>query len=145
MNSPAYYTRYMARLISTLPMGKALSYINDILLYSEDPSGKEMVDLIKKFLDRVIQSGGKINVAKSELMRTQVKYLGFVVGKDGILIDPKYRQALVGFPPPKSPKALARFLGMVQYYKHFLKDLSKDSADLHKLKLQAFIEISPWQ
>ena len=83
-------------------------------------------------------------MAKSELMRTQVKYLGFVVGKDGILMDPKYHQALVEFPPPKSPKALARFLGMVQYYKHLLKDLSKDSADLHKLKTQAFIEIPPW-
>ena len=71
-------------------MGKALSYIDNLRLYSEDPSGKEMVDLIKKFLDRVIQSGGKINVAKSELMRTQVKYLGFMVGKDGILMDPKY-------------------------------------------------------
>ena len=63
-------------------MGKALSYIDDVLLYSEDPSGWEMVDLIKKLLERVILSGGKINIAKSELMRTQVKYLGFVVGKD---------------------------------------------------------------
>ena len=107
-------------------MGKALSYIDDMLLYSEDPSGREMVDLIKKFLERVILSGGKINIAKSELMRTQVKYLGFVVGKDRILMDPKYRQALVEFPPTKSPKALARFLGMVQYYIHFLKDLLKD-------------------
>ena len=104
----------MAQLISTLPVGKALSYIDNVLLYSEDPSGREMVDLIKKFLERVILSGGKINVAKSE-----EKYLGFMVRKDGILMDPKYRQALVEFPPPKSPKALARFLGMVQYYKHF--------------------------
>ena len=30
---------------------------------------------------------------------------------------------------------------MVQYYKHFLKDLSKDSADLHKLKMQTFSEM----
>ena len=81
----------MAQLISTLPVGKALSYIDDMLLYSEDPSGREMVDLIRKFLERVILSGGKINVAKSELMRTQVKYLGLVVGKDGILMDLKYR------------------------------------------------------
>ena len=50
-----------------------------------------MVQLIKKFLDQVIQSGGKINVAKSELLRTEVKYLGFVVGKNRILMDPKYR------------------------------------------------------
>ena len=77
------------------------SYIDNVLLYSEDPTGREMVDLIEKFLERVILSGGKINVAKSELIRMQVKYLGFVVGKEGILMDPKYRQALVEFPPPK--------------------------------------------
>ena len=72
VNSPAYYTRYMARLISTLPVGKALSYIDNMLLYSEDPTGREMVHLIGKFLDRVIQSGGKINVPKSELLRMEV-------------------------------------------------------------------------
>ena len=72
VNSPAYYTRYMAHLISTLPIGKALSYIDDVLLYLGDATGKEMVDLIERFLERVILSGGKINVAKSELMRQQV-------------------------------------------------------------------------
>ena len=81
----------MARLISTLPVGKALSYIDEVLLYSEEPLRREMVDLIRKFLELVILSGGKINVAKSELMRQQVKYLGFVMGKEGILMDPKYR------------------------------------------------------
>ena len=134
----------MARLISTLPVGKALSYIDDVLLYSEEPTGKDMVQLIGKFLDRVIHSVGKINVVKSELIRMEVKYLGFVMGKNGILMDPKYRQVLVEFPPPKSPKALARFLGMVQYYKHFLKNLSRDSADLHQLKTQTFSEMPVW-
>lgn len=144
VNSPAYYTRYMARLISTLPVGRELSYIDNVLLYSEDPTGRKMVQLIKKFLNRVIQSGGKINVTKSELLRTEVKYLGFVVGKNGILMDPKYRQALINFPLPKSPKALARFIGMVQYYKRFLKNLSRDSVDLHQLKAQAFSEMPTW-
>ena len=144
MNSQAYYTFYIARLISKLPVQKAFSYIDDVLLYSEDPTGQAMVKPIKKSLDRVIQSGGKINIAKSELLRTEVKYLGFVVGRNGILMDPKYRQALTEFPPPKSPKALARFLGMVQYYKHFLKNLSKDAADLHKLKGENFSELPDW-
>ena len=92
----------------------------------------------------MIQSGGKINVTKPKLLRTEVKYLGFIVGKNSILMDPKYRQALIEFPPPKSPKALARFLGMVQYYKHFLKNLSKDSADLHQLKSETFSDMPAW-
>ena len=32
---------------------------------------------------------------------------------------------------------------MVQYYMHFLKDLSKDAADLHQLKTQTFVEMPP--
>ena len=59
-------------------------------------------------------------------------------------MDPKYRQALTEFPPLKSPKALARFLGMVQYYKHFLKNLSKDATDLHKLKGENLSELQNW-
>ena len=59
-------------------------------------------------------------------------------------MDPKYRQALTKFPLPKSPKALARFLGMIQYYKHFLKNLSRDAADLHKLKTENFSELPDW-
>ena len=56
-------------------------------------------------------------------------------------MDPKYWQALMDFPSPQSPKALAWFLGMVGCYKHFLKDLSKDSTDLHKLKTTAFTQM----
>ena len=48
---------------------------------------------------------------------------------------------LVKFFLPKLPKALARFLEMVQYYKHFLKNLSNDSTDLHQLKTQTFSEM----
>ena len=73
-----------------LLVGKGLSYIDNIRLYSKDLTRKEMVQLIEKFLDRVIQSGGKINVAKLELLWTEVKYLGFIMGKNGILMDPKY-------------------------------------------------------
>ena len=46
--------------------------------------------------------------------------------------------------PPKSPKALARFLGMIQYYKNFLMNLSKDAADLHKLQTGNFLELPEW-
>ena len=80
----------MSRLISTLPVGKVLSYIDDVLLYSEDPMEREIVVLIGKYLARVIESGGKINVTKSELLQTEIKYLRFIIGKNVILMDPKY-------------------------------------------------------
>ena len=134
----------MYRLISTLPIGQALSYIDDVLLHSQDPTGLEMVGIIDKFLTRVTESGGRINVAKTELVRTQVQYLGFIVSNQGVCMDTKYRQALLDFPPPKSPQALARFLGMVTFYKHFLWNLAEDSAHLHTLKTQKWTEMPDW-
>ena len=35
-------------------------------------------------------------------------------------------------------------LGMVQYYTHSLKNLSRDSANLHQLKTQTFSEMLDW-
>ena len=98
-----------------------------------------MVQLIDQFLTRVEQSGAKIQVNKTDLMKDQVNYLGFIVGRTGITMNRQYRSALLDFPPPKSGKAMARFLGMVGFYRQFLPKLSDASARLHTKKFE-----TPW-
>ena len=65
-------------------------YIDYILLHSKDQSGKDMLELIEKLLKRVIESGAKIKVAKSEIMQTAIKYLGFLISDEGIKTDSRY-------------------------------------------------------
>ena len=128
VNSPSFYAKFISRLVSTMPVGSTLAYVDDILLHSKDASGIHMVQLIDQFLTRVEQSGAKIQVPKTALMKTQVNYLGFIVGSSGITMNRQYRSALLDFPPPTSPKGLARFLGMIGFYRHFLPGLAGDSA-----------------
>ena len=139
VNSPAFYARFINRLVSTMPVGSTLAYIDDILLHSKEASGIHMVQLIDQFLARVEQSGAKIQVAKTALMKDQVNYLGFIVGKAGITMNRQYRSALLDFPPPTSGKGLARFLGMVGFYRQFLPGLSAILARLHAKKHE-----NPW-
>ena len=139
VNSPAFYARFINRLVSTMPIGSTLAYVDDILLHSKEASGIHMVQLIDQFLTRVEQSGAKIQVAKTDLMKDQVNYLGFIVGKAGITMNRQYRSALLDFPPPTSGKAMARFLGMVGFYRQFLPGLSDISARLHTKKYE-----NPW-
>ena len=117
VNSLAFYARFINRLVSTMPVGSTLAYVDDILLHSKEASGIHMVELIDQFLARVEQSGAKIQVTKTALMKDQVNYLGFIVGKAGITMNRQYRSALLDFPPPTSGKGLARFLGMVGFYR----------------------------
>ena len=73
-----------------MQVGSTLAYIDDILLHSKETSGIHMVQLIDQFLMQVEQSGAKIQVAKTALMKTQVNYLGFIVGKAGITMNRQY-------------------------------------------------------
>ena len=134
VNSPAYYSKFTFRLISTMPTGTALAYVDDILLHSRDTSGYEMISLIDKFLTRVAESGAKVQLAKSDIMKTEVGYLGYRVSNHGMSMEDSYRRTLLDFPPPKGSKELTRWLGMVSYYKAFLPNLSNDAARLHSLK-----------
>ena len=90
VNSPAFYARFIKRLVSTMPVGSTLAYVDDILLHSKEASGIHMVQLINQFLTRVEQSGAKIQVANTALMKSQVNYLGFIVGKAGITMNRQY-------------------------------------------------------
>ena len=72
-------------------------------------------------------------------MKSQVNYLGFIVGKAGITMNRQYRSALLDFPPPTSGKGLARLLGMVGFYRQFLPGLAAISARLHTKKHE-----NPW-
>ena len=90
INSPVFYARFINRLVSTMPVGSTLAYVNDILLHSKEASGIHMVQLIDQFLTRVEQSGAKIQVAKTALMKSQVNYLGFIVGKEVITMNRQY-------------------------------------------------------
>ena len=139
VNSPAFYARFINRLVSTMPVGSTLAYVDDILLHSKEASGIHMVQLIDQFLARVEQSGARIQVSKTALMKDQVNYLGFIVGKAGITMNRQYRLALLDFPPPTSGKGMARFLGMVGLYRQFLPGLSDISAWLHTKKYE-----NPW-
>ena len=136
INSPAYYLRFMYCLISTLPMGTCLSYVNNVLIHSQDETGKEMLKLVDNFLSRVEASGARVQISKTSLVQTKVPYLGYIVGKEGIYMNCKYWLALLDFPVPDSSAALRRFLGMVSYYKTFLPNLSKEAARLHKRKYE---------
>ena len=139
VNSPAFYARFINRLVSTMPIGSTLAYVDDILLHSKEASGIHMVQLIDQFLTRVEQSGARIQVSKTDLMKDQVNYLGFIVGKAGITMNRQYRSALLDFPPPTSGKGMARFLGMVGFYRQFLPGLSDILSRLHTKKYE-----NPW-
>jgi hypothetical protein len=69
----------------------------------------------------------------------EVEYLGHIVNKDGVLLDPKKIEHMQYFPCPKTLKRLTCFLGLTCYYHKFVKNYGKIAAPLTDLlKKNAF-------
>jgi len=56
-----------------------------------------------------------MNLEKTEFLRTQVEFLGYVVTVDGIRADERKVRAIKEMPPPTNLKELKSFLGMTSY------------------------------
>jgi len=54
-----------------------------------------------------------------------VAFLGHVVLREGILVDPSKVQAVKDWPIPRSTTEIKSFLGLAGYYQSFVHDFSR--------------------
>ena len=64
---------------------------------------------------------------------SEVEYLGHLVGKDGVRVDPKNIEAMHYWLHPKALKILREFLGLTGYYRKFVKNYGNIAAPLTTL------------
>jgi hypothetical protein len=85
-NGPAIYQRYMNDILFDYLDDFCTVYLDDILIYSEDPL--EHDSHVRKVLQRLRDAGLQVDIKKSEFRTKRTKYLGFIVSTEGIEADP---------------------------------------------------------
>ena len=70
---------------------------------------------------------------KCEFWLDHMAFLGHVVSKDDIQVDPKKIEAIIDWPRPTTVTEVRSFLRLAGYYRRIMKDLSKIAAPLTKL------------
>lgn len=79
---------------------------------------------------------------KSEFLRKEVLYLGHTITKEGLKPNNDKINAVLNFPLPKTQTKIKSFLGLVGYYRKFIKDFAQITKPLtaclkknHKIKV----------
>ena len=62
-----------------------------------------------------------------------IKYLGHVIDKNGLQMDPEKVEEISNIPYPNNVKELQAFLGVINFYRRFYSDLSTLLNPLHNL------------
>ena len=75
----------------------------------------------------------RLNVDKCTFMAPEVTYLGYRIDKEGLHAVNEKVQAIAMAPAPQNCKELRSYLGCLNYYGRFIKNLSSEIAPLNTL------------
>src|SRR5258708_23474456 len=70
---------------------------------------------------------------KWKFKHQEVDYLGLVISKAHVAMDPVKVQGVTDWPQPAKVKDVQSFIGFVNFYQRFIRDFSKIACPLHML------------
>ena len=122
-NSPATFQCMMNTILHNLIQGgKVIVYLDDILIFTKDL--KEHREIVKQVLERLWKHHLYLKIEKCTFETEQVKYLGVIIRKGMVKMDPAKIEAVKNWPIPKMNKQLQAFLGFCNFYRRFIKNFS---------------------
>ena len=118
--SPLIFQKVMDGILGGIP--NCVSYLDDILITGK--SDAEHMLTSEKVLSKLRDAGIKLKVSKCKFFQDEVKYLGHAIDSKGLYVDFEKTKALMEAPVPTDVTQLQSFLGLVNYYGDFVKNLS---------------------
>lgn len=97
-----------------------INFMDDIVVTGA--SKEEHLKNLEEVFKRLFEAGFQVNIKKSAFFKTEIRYLGHIIDKDGLHKDPKKVAAIVDAPKPKDVSEVKAFIGMVNYYGKFISN-----------------------
>uniref|UniRef100_A0A2N9FVM9 RNA-directed DNA polymerase n=1 Tax=Fagus sylvatica TaxID=28930 RepID=A0A2N9FVM9_FAGSY len=106
-------------------------FIDDILIYSKSKEDHERH--LRLVLQVLKEKKLYAKLKKCEFWLDSVAFLGHVISKDGISVDPKKVEAVVEWNRPNNVTEIRSFLGLAGYYRRFVEGFSRLAVPLTRL------------
>lgn len=130
-NAPSCFQQMMHKVIGNLRFGKVIVYLDDVLIVSE--TVEENLQLLEEVLKIFKENGLTLNLKKCHFLKTEIEFLGYRVKQNSIMPSEAKVQAVKEFPTPGNVHQLRQFLGLISYFRKFIRNCAALSSPLTSL------------
>ena len=130
-NAPAAFMDLMNRVFKSHLDDFIIVFIDDILIYSKNNEDHEKH--LRIALQTLREEKLFAKFKKCEFWLTSIAFLGHIISKDGISVDPQKIEAIVNWPRPTNVTEIRSFLGLAGYYRRFVQDFSRLATPMTRL------------
>ncbi|KAK9091781.1 hypothetical protein Sjap_024958 [Stephania japonica] len=126
--APSTFMRLMNQVLMSFHDKFVVVYFDDILIYSH--SEDEHLEHQWSVLTVLHENKLYVNLKKCTFLARKLLFLGFIVSADGIQVDDEKVRAIREWPAPKIVSELRSFLGLVSFYRRFIRHFNSIAASL---------------
>ena len=139
LNAMATFQRFMDKLVAECRrrgVNNIDAYVDNIMLgsytYEEHMAALRIIFQVLREYKMTLRED------KCEFLKSEIRFLGFVIDGKKIRPDPKNVEKMRNFPAPKTKKEVQRFLGLANFNRKFfegLAEVAKPLTDLTSAKV----------
>jgi len=123
-NSPATFQAIMNKILrDMINEEKVAAFVDNILVGTETEEGHD--EIVEEVLKRLEENDLYIKLEKCVWKVQKIRFLGVVIGPNGIEIEKEKVDRVLSWPEPKNIKDVRKFLGFANYYRRFIKNFAQ--------------------
>nr|KYP72131.1 Transposon Ty3-I Gag-Pol polyprotein [Cajanus cajan] len=130
-NAPSTFMRLMNHVLRECIGKFVVVYFDDILIYSR--SQDDHLGHLREVLMILRKNHLFANLEKCTFCVDHVVFLGFIVRKDGVRVDPEKIKVIQEWPRPKNVSEVRSFHGLASFYRRFVPNFSIIASPLNDL------------
>ena len=118
----------MNSMVSDLIGQKCYVYLDDVVVFGTDYH----VSNLNEVLERLEKINLNVQINKCEFLKRECEFLGHIVTKDGIKPNPDKIKKILNWTLPINEKQIKQYLGLLRYYRKFIKDFARITRPMTK-------------
>jgi len=123
-NSLATFQAMMNKILrDMINEEKVAAFVDNVLVETETEEGYDKI--VEEVLKQLEENDLYVKPEKYMWKVRKIRFLGVIIGPNGIEMEKEKVDGVLSWPEPKNAKDIRKFLGLINYYRRFIKDFAQ--------------------